>query len=419
MPSSTPDWSALASQNEKLVNGSAARETADPDPAAQPSAAPSPAGHPTAGPSPAAQPARRRAVAAAAAAALGLTGVASATTAASAQTAASPSWQIVKQVHGGVQPDFTAVVAVGKTGGWAFDQGSTPTAWKRSGSTWTRVAFPGKKNESVVAAGESSATNVWAFTDGSGTPSRALRWNGHGWAAERSFSGQIGGAVVLSRDDVWVFGEPIFPGTGLGSWHYNGHTWSHVSSGHGLQGGSGLSASSIWAFGGTSVAHWNGHTWKRTSVKGLLPARTQLNSPSVTAIYAESASSVWAIGNGNDEDDGGPLVILHDNGHGWSRAPLGGPTGEFAGSGVLGQVASDGHGGLWIPMPGPEGGPSALLHYSGGHLSTPKLPGGASKIDVESIAAIPGTTGALAGGFTHKAGNLGVDVVGVILQYKS
>jgi hypothetical protein len=418
MPSSTPDWSALASQNEKLVTGPAADESADSGPVPTPQAVQRPVAQRPAGQRPAGQPGLRRAAAAVAAVALGLTGVVSAS-AASAQTAASPSWQIVKQVHGGGQPDFSAVVAVGKTGGWAFDQGSTPTAWKRSGSTWTRVAFPGKKNETVIAAKASSATNVWAFTDGFGSPSRALRWNGHTWAAERSFSGQIGGAVVLSRDNVWVFGEPVAPGSNLGTWHFNGHTWTKVASGHGLNGGSSLSASSIWAFGGTSVAHWNGHTWKRTSVKGLLPARTELNGPSVTAIYARSATSVWAVGNGNDEDDGGPLVILHYNGHAWSRAPLGGPTGHYAGSGVLGQVSSDGHGGLWIPMPGPEGGASALLHYSGGRLSTPNLPGGATKIDVESIAAIPGTTGALAGGFTHAANNPGVRDVAVILQYKS
>ena len=51
---------------------------------------------------------------------------------------------------------------------------------------------------------------------------RALHWNGHTWTVKRSFPGQIGGAVVISRSDVWVFGEPVFPGAGLGAWHYNG-----------------------------------------------------------------------------------------------------------------------------------------------------------------------------------------------------
>jgi hypothetical protein len=318
-------------------------------------------------------------------------------------------------VHSGGQPDFSAVVAVGTAGGWAFNQGSTPTAWRRSGSTWTKATFPGKKNEVVIAAKASSATNVWAFADGF-TRSRALRWNGSTWTVERSFSKQIGGAVVLRRDDVWVFGEPTSPGSGLGSWHFNGHVWTHPSSGKGLQGGSGLSARSVWAFGGSSVAHWTGHTWHQASVKALLPAKTSLNDPAVTAMYARSANSVWAIGNGNDEDDGGPLVVLHYNGHTWSRTAL---STKFAGFGVLGQVAPDGQGGLWIPMPGPQGGPSALVHYSGGHLTAAKLPVSSTKISVQSIASIPGTTGALAGGFTHAANNPGSHALSVILQFKS
>ena len=54
--------------------------------------------------------------------------------------------------------------------------------------------------------------------------------------------------------------KPFAPGGGLGSWHYNGHAWSSVASGHGLEGGSGLSARDVWAFAGTKVAHWNGRT---------------------------------------------------------------------------------------------------------------------------------------------------------------
>jgi hypothetical protein len=72
---------------------------------------------------------------------------------------------------------------------------------------------------------------------------------------------------------VWVFGQPYFPGAGLGAWHYNGHTWSRVASGHGLQGGSALGADDIWAFDGADVAHWNGSIWSRTSVAHLLPAK--------------------------------------------------------------------------------------------------------------------------------------------------
>jgi hypothetical protein len=324
-----------------------------------------------------------------------------------------PAWRIVKRVPHG---SFNVIITVGKKGGWAFDNSdssSAPTAWQRSGSnpsTWTKVAFPGKSNESVVAAGASSSADVWAFTGG-GAPSRALHWNGHSWTVQRSFPGQIGGAVVINRSDVWVFGEPFFPGAGLGSWHYNGHVWSRVASGHGLEGGSALSANNIWAFGGVDVAHWNGSTWSRTSVASLLPRQQELNDPAVSEVLALSKNNVYAIGNGNAEDEGGPTVVLHWNGHHWSRLA----EGQF-GLGAP-QISSDGHGGLWLPMPGVDGEKSYLAHYSAGHLTTTTLPGGPNRITIFSVALIPGTSNVLAGGNTHANGQPGVNDNAVLLQY--
>ncbi len=327
------------------------------------------------------------------------------------------AWRIVKQVHGGPFGGFSTVISVGRTGGWAFNQGSVPTAWRRSGSnrsTWTQAPFPGKPNEAVIAAGATSPANVWAFTAG-GAQSQALRWNGRTWTAQRSFAQQIGGAVVISASDVWVFGQPYFPGTGLGAWHYDGRTWSRVAAGRGLQGGSALSANDIWAFDGSYVAHWNGSTWSRTSVSSLLPPKRELNSPMLTGIFAQSKDSVYAIGNGGLEDEGGPLVVLHWNGRRWAKVA----EGNFGfGTQPLQQFSSDGHGGLWIPMPGVDGQKSYLLHYSPGHpLSEASLPDGPNKISVETVALIPGTDDVLAGGDTHASDNPGTNVVAVLLQY--
>ena len=323
-----------------------------------------------------------------------------------------PSWHIVKRVTSGPNGVFTAVTAVGRNGGWAFDGVTKATAWERNGSTWTQVPFPSLNNEMVVAAAASSATNVWAFTNQFGK-SRALRWNGQRWTVVRSFSRAIGGAVVLSSSDVWVFGQPIVPGAGLGAWHYNGRTWSQVASGHGLEGGSGRSASDIWAFDGADVAHWNGSTWSRTSVASLLPAKQLLNNPALTGIFEQSRHSVYAIGNGDLQDEGGPLVILHWNGSVWSKA-----AGGNFGFGTLQQFSSDGHGGLWLPMPGVGGQKSYLLHYTGGQLIPASLPAGPLAITVDTVALIPGTSEVLGGGDTHASANPGTDVVGVVLQYE-
>jgi hypothetical protein len=334
----------------------------------------------------------------------------------SAQPDGKPSWHVIEQVHSGSTGQFTAVAAIGRDAGWAFNGVAGPAAWQRDGSAWTRVPLPkASQGGSVIATYATSPDNVWAFNDGV-TTSSALRWNGSTWTVMRTFNRQIGGGVVLAANDVWVFGMPYIPGADLGAWHYNGHTWTQVRGGSDLEGGSGVSASDIWAFDGADVAHWNGSTWTRTSVASLLPPRNPLNGPAVTGIYVQSADSVYAVGNGNEQDEGGPLVLLHYNGKTWTKVAQGN---YGLGTQPLQQIAPDGHGGLWIPMPGTDGQKSSLLHYSGGKLTPVSLPVSASKINIDSVALIPGSTNMLAGGYPHAAGNDGNDVVSVLLQYGS
>ncbi|MGH3274820.1 MAG: hypothetical protein ACRDNZ_10955 [Streptosporangiaceae bacterium] len=77
------------------------------------------------------------------------------------------------------------------------------------------------------------------------------------------------------------------------------------------------------------------------------------------------------------QDHGGPLVILHFNGHAWSQAATSDSVGSLAqpGYGVPGQLAPDGQGGLWIPIPIgiAFGGAGYLVHYSGGQLTAAAL----------------------------------------------
>jgi hypothetical protein len=329
----------------------------------------------------------------------------------------APHWHVIKTVNTGDTGDFSAVVATGKTTGWAFDgigASPGPAAWRWSGSTWTKVAFPGKANEEVVAAAATSPSDVWAFDNSIfQTSSRIVHWNGTKWSGGRSFSGGISGVSVLSDKNIWLFGYQSSPGIpALGAWHYNGKTWAHVSKT--LQGGSALAWNNAWAYGGTSVDHWNGAKWVSTSVKNLLPAalKSHLNDPSVTGILALSATNVYAVGNGNLQDEGGPTVVLHYNGHTWSKLA----SGQF-GFGAGQQLSSDGAGGLWLPMPGVGGQQSFVVHYSAGKLTKAVLPIAATKIDIGSIARVPGTVDQIAGGLEHAANAPGVNVVAVVLEY--
>jgi hypothetical protein len=51
------------------------------------------------------------------------------------------------------------------------------------------------------------------------------------------------------------------------------------------------------------------------SVAGLLPPTTSLSKSRLQAVWAYSPRSVWAVGTGGREDEGGPTVVLHYNGH--------------------------------------------------------------------------------------------------------
>jgi hypothetical protein len=348
---------------------------------------------------------RIRSTVAGVSAAVGLS-VAGASAAGAAVAAHSPTWHVVDYGNGAITATqaITAVVATGKTSGWAF---AGSAAYERTGAvTWKKVAFPGRDGE-VSVAGEASATNVWAF-DNTPFGSTAFTWNGTRWSAAKTFRGWVGAVSVLGRSDVWVFGAP-YPDGETGVWHYSGRDWSQVASN--LYGGSALSDRNVWAFSGTTIAHYNGTKWTTTNVASKLPAKTKnglLAPPHVTDVIALSADDVYALGVGNARPTGGPLVVLHYNGRAWTKvaeSPL--PNNAPAGP--------DGTGGLWIAVA--NTGAPYILHYAEGKLSKVALPGDvAQPTGILSVARIPGTTEQLAGGTVPAADNR-QRFFGVILQY--
>jgi hypothetical protein len=436
MSNSSTEWAYLDSANERVVGaagwpelpatgsqpGQAAAPEQHPATEAQPGLAtgsqPGPASWPRPRPDMPARGRHRRTAVTAAAAALTAAAACALAIPASASVAHVPaavpaSWKIIKYVHGGGGPEFSAITATSKSSAWAFEafpeSSAKPVAWRLSGSTWSKVSFPGRRGEQVAAAGSSSAGNVWAITV-AGSRSRALRWNGTTWASTGSLRTDADNVTVISRSDVWIFGSPDVP-SHPGAWHYNGHTWSRVASGHGLTSGSALGHRSVWAVGGKSVAHWNGHTWSRTSVASLLPANTTLSQSSLVGIYARSSRNVWAVGTGGREDEGGPTVLLHYNGHAWSHVAT-----ELSGNPA--QVVPDGSGGLWIPVPSVNGTEFQMLRYSSGRLRPAALPISGRRLNVLAVAAIPHTNETFGAGFRHRTNNLGLGDVAALLEYK-
>ena len=310
---------------------------------------------------------------------------------AQAASAATPSWRPVLSVPGGGVTE--AVVATGKTTGWAFLHDGT--AYQRVGATsWKKVAFPGSDGY-VNAAAASSPSDVWAAfrPAAGGDGSQVDRWNGRKWAVVKSFPGSVTSLSVLGPNDVWAFGGAS---GSEGVFHFNGRSWAEVSST--LQGGSATSDRDVWAYSGTQLAHYDGRKWTETSVAGLFPASTGGRvAPSLTGVLALAPDDVFATGVGWAEVGGGAAVVLHFNGHGWSRAAVG-PV-------VLSPVtpASDGKGGLWMTSDTHENY-EVLLRYSAGQLVNANEP-------FMSVASIPGTAEALGGSAT------GVAATPVVYQY--
>jgi hypothetical protein len=347
----------------------------------------------------------------------GTPGNASTPGAPSTPTVHKPAWHFIFSVPNGNASThynaFTAVVATGRTTGWAF-MFKAPYAYHRTGAkTWQKVPFPGKNgNVTAAAVAPDGKGTVWAsYFTASG--SQLDRWTGTKWQVAKTFHGYIVGLKVLASNDVWVFGG-LSEANGHGVFHYNGRTWTELA--RSPQGGDALSDTNVWAYSGQAIDHFNGREWTSVNVGKLLPPRNPQALPSVkpymTGIVALSATNVYATGEGTDYPHGGPMVLLHFNGHAWSRVVLAKNNTSPLGQGIF----PDGKGGLWIP--GGDGAQNpVLLHYANGKLTPVTLPEEASWVPTiaDSLTRIPGTSQMLAGGVQYTHGNN--DTNSVILEY--
>jgi hypothetical protein len=161
---------------------------------------------------------------------------------------------------------------------------------------------------------------------------------------------QLFGVTAVSADDVWAAGaETPNPATLKSSTlilHWNGTKWLRVSSpnvggaSNTIYGVDANSATSAWAVGnecdffacpepgyatGTIILHWNGTTWSKVSSP----------SPGVSnnvlfGVSAVTPDDAWAVGDtsGTSAGGGGTLVV-HWNGTKWSRVASPNPGSQF------------------------------------------------------------------------------------------
>src|SRR5262249_8996815 len=102
--------------------------------------------------------------------------------------------------------------------------------------------------------------------------------------------------------------------------HWDGTSWSVVSSPNLPQGGSlsgvtAISTNNVWAVGRSDnfsvdvVEHWDGASWSVVSSPAVN------SSLEVGRVSADASNDVWAVGNS-------PGLILHFDGTSWSRTVL-------------------------------------------------------------------------------------------------
>lgn len=283
------------------------------------------------------------------------------TTGGRAPAARSAGWQMALDQHYGSVHDasgYSAVITTGRRAAWVFggtNPGGTsvPVALEWTGSRWRPSQLPKHLTGFISDASAPSPHDIWAV---SYTGGYVLHWNGRDWTVARRWrkAGELTGVTALGPANVWVFGTTTAGLHGLGTWHFNGRTWSRVS---GLAGeiyrASAVSRHDIWAVAATRrgglIEHYNGRAWRQVRI-GLGQAR-------LDDVLAVARDDVWAVGNVTGRHGDGPLILAHFDGRHWIRVL----TRWQADTGRLAAAAS---GGVWVTADNTGTSNDALI----GHL---------------------------------------------------
>jgi hypothetical protein len=131
---------------------------------------------------------------------------------------------------------------------------------------------------------------------------------------------------------------------------------SYFSTGGQLHSVAAASANNAWAVGyagtGSSTAvlmlHWNGRSWSRVTSPGVLKGAGQLS-----AITVVSAKDAWAVGStGNSASGATRSLLLHWNGKAWSQVTSPVPVGHAALSAVTATAKGGWAVGYYYKAPG-------------------------------------------------------------------
>jgi hypothetical protein len=295
-----------------------------------------------------------------------------------------------------------------------------------NGSTWTVVPSPNVAGVDNILFGvrAQSPTDIWAVGESApgisltsgGARSLILHWDGHTWTRVSSPSPGTGAVLnavrTVSATDAWAVGSFGNGTTGQPLiLRWNGKKWAQVASPHpgtngGLQSVAATSASNAWAvgtsFNGTAdrgfILRWNGQKWAQQTIPGPGgPGDTFLNG-----IAADSVSGkAWAVGFIEGATTGKALVLAW-NGKKWAQQATPSPRNS-----VLDSAATTGAGNTWAVGVYPSGTArdSLILHWDGTKWAKVTSPNPGSSNFLYAVAASSASNAWAVGQFTDNDGN--------------
>src|SRR5579884_34686 len=259
-------------------------------------------------------------------------------------------WQVIKSPNptGALNAQLLGVAAISGSNVWAIgtynDKNNAVHAliehW--NGTAWSIVSSPAPNGSQdqlygVVAI---SASNVWAvgYYVNSQFVEQPLieHWNGSAWsivssqAPNGTTQDQLFSVTAISASNIWAVGSShTKQASKTLIEHWNGSSWSIVSSpntqsaGNGLNSVTAISASNIWAVGEsysqygspsqTLIEHWNGSAWGIVSSPNVAGAQNN----DLLGIAATSSNNIWAVGRWDAGSQNYRTLIEHWNGSAW------------------------------------------------------------------------------------------------------
>jgi hypothetical protein len=266
---------------------------------------------------------------------------------AAARAASSTGWRKSVIRHYGAKHDasgYSAVVAPGGSSAWVFggtNPGGTsaPVALQWDGTQWRARPLPKGLTGFISDASASGRRDIWAVSAAGGY---VLHWNGVRWSVAKTWHvhGALTGVTALSPRNVWVFGTTAAGLHGMGTWHFNGRTWTSVGgAAQQISRASAVSGRDIWAVATTRnrgmVEQFNGRAWRPVNT-GRALAGAHLDD-----VLAVSRHDVWIVGNLPGRHGDGRLILAHFNGRRWIRIMT-------RWNADTGRLAPAGHDAVWV-----------------------------------------------------------------------